>query len=311
MSETLELSGVLVRPSFAEAFPMRATRLLITAESESWAETAARTATGFATSVIACGCEAGIERRLAPHETPDERPGVAVLFFATSEERLADQLVKRVGQCVLTCPTAAAWSGLDAERTLPLGRSLRFFGDGYQTSKRIGSRRFWRIPVMEGEFLVEDRVGVTKGVGGGNFLLLAERPEAALRAAEAAVAAIARVPNVILPFPGGIVRSGSKVGSRYKGLAASTNHRYCPTLRGLLADSALPPEVGSVLEIVIDGLDEASVARAMVEGIRAACALGRASGLVAVDAGNYGGALGPYHFHLHQLLAAATPPAAP
>jgi formylmethanofuran--tetrahydromethanopterin N-formyltransferase len=299
----LELDGVLVRDSFAEAFPMRATRLVITAESSRWAEIAARTTTGFATSVIACGCEAGIERTLDPAETPDGRPGMAVLLFAMNEKSLGDQLVKRVGQCVLTCPTAAAWSGLDSERTVPLGRSLRFFGDGYQSSKRIGSRRFWRVPVMEGEFLVEDRVGITEGVGGGNFLILAETARAALRAAEAAVEAIRRVPNVILPFPGGIVRSGSKVGARYRGMIASTNHRYCPTLRGHVADSALPPEVGSVLEIVIDGLDEASVARAMVEGIRAVCTLGRASGLVAIDAGNYGGKLGPYHFHLHRLLA--------
>ncbi len=303
MTAPLELDGVLVRDSFAEAFPMRATRLVITAESSRWAEIAARTTTGFATSVIACGCEAGIERTLDPAETPDGRPGMAVLLFAMNEKSLGDQLVKRVGQCVLTCPTAAAWSGLDSKRTVPLGRSLRFFGDGYQSSKRIGSRRFWRVPVMEGEFLVEDRVGITEGVGGGNFLILAETARAALRAAEAAVEAIRRVPDVILPFPGGIVRSGSKVGARYRGVIASTNHLYCPTLRGVVADNALPPEVGSVLEIVVDGLEEAAVGRAMVEGIRAACALGRAAGVVAIDAGNYGGKLGPYHFHLHRLLA--------
>lgn len=305
MTVPLELEGVPVRASFAEAFPMLATRLVITADSARWAEIAARTTTGFATSVIACGCEAGIERPLTPDETPDGRPGVAVLLFAMNAKGLADQLVKRVGQCVLTCPTAAAWSGLESERSVPLGRSLRFFGDGFQSSKRLGRRRFWRIPVMEGEFLVEDRVGITGGVGGGNFLILAETAPAALRAAEAAVEAIGRVPDVILPFPGGIVRSGSKVGARYRGMIASTNHLYCPTLRGAVPDSALPPEVGAVLEIVIDGLDEASVARAMAEGIHAACALGRAAGVVAIDAGNYGGKLGPYHFHLHRLLAPA------
>ncbi len=309
MSGTLEIGGVLVRDSFAEAFPMRATRLVITAESARWAEIAARTTTGFATSVIACGCEAGIERPLSPAETPDGRPGMAVLLFAMNAKGLAEQLQKRVGQCVLTCPTAAAWSGLESAETIPLGRTLRFFGDGYQSSKRLGSRRFWRVPVMEGEFLVEDRIGVVRGVGGGNFLILAETGAAALRAAEAAVAAIARVPNVILPFPGGIVRSGSKVGARYQGMIASTNHRYCPTLKGRVSDGALPAEVGSVLEIVIDGLDEASVARAMVEGIRAACALGRDAGVVAIDAGHYGGKLGPHHFHLHRLLGSAATPA--
>jgi formylmethanofuran--tetrahydromethanopterin N-formyltransferase len=299
----LQLNGVEIRDSFAEAFPMVGTRLVITADHQRWAMIAARSLTGFATSVIACGCEAGIERELSPEETPDGRPGVAVLMFGMAEQPLTQQLQTRVGQCVLTCATAAAYSGLESEKRLKLGRALRFFGDGYQSSKRLGERRYWRVPVMEGEFLVEDTVGVTTGVGGGNFLILAERAHAALQAAEAAAQAIAALPNVVLPFPGGLVRSGSKVGSRYKGLIASTNDAYCPTLRGRTLSTALPPEVESVLELVIDGLDVASVAKATTVGVRAACELGRAGGIVAIDAGNYGGKLGPFHFHLHRLLA--------
>jgi formylmethanofuran--tetrahydromethanopterin N-formyltransferase len=299
----LQLNGVEIRDSFAEAFPMVATRLVITADQPRWAMTAATSLTGFATSVIACGCEAGIERELAADETPDGRPGVAVLMFGMAEQALTEQLQKRVGQCVLTCATAAAYGGIDSEKRLKLGRALRFFGDGFQSSKRLGPRRYWRVPVMEGEFLVEDTVGVTTGVGGGNFLILAARPAAALQAAEAAVSAIAGVPGVILPFPGGLVRSGSKIGSRYKGLIASTNDAYCPTLRGRTAATALPPDVESVLELVIDGLDEAAVAKATTVGVRAACNLGREGGIVAIDAGNYGGKLGPFHFHLRPLLA--------
>ncbi len=298
----MQIDGVEIREGFAEAFPMRATRILVTAATADWAETAGRTATGFATSVIACGVEAGIERGLAPAETPDGRPGVALLFFATSRTVLREQLVARVGQCVLTCPTTACYAGIDGEERLPLGKALRFFGDGWQVAKRIGERRIWRIPVMEGEFLCEHETGMVRGVGGGNFLLLAETAEAARAAAERAVAAMRGLPGIILPFPGGIVRSGSKVGSRYRSLGASTNDAYCPTLRGV-ADTALPPEVGSVLEVVIDGLDEAAVAEAMARGIRAACTVGRRGGLVAVDAGNYGGRLGPYHFHLREILA--------
>lgn len=303
MTPALLLNGVAVEDTFAEAFPMRATRILVTAAEIGWARTAAASMTGFATSVIACGCEAGIERELDPEETPDGRPGVAVLLFAMSEQELARQLQLRVGQCVLTCAGTACFAGLEGETRAPLGRALRFFGDGYQTSKRLGGRRFWRIPVMDGEFLIEDAAGTTGGVGGGNFLILAASGEAARAAAEAAVEAMRRLPNIVLPFPGGIVRSGSKVGSKYKGLIASTNDAFCPTIRAQSPRSVLPPEVEAVLEIVIDGLSEADVAAATAAGVRAACALGRDGGVVAISAGNYGGKLGPYHFHLHRVLS--------
>ncbi|MDX6751936.1 formylmethanofuran--tetrahydromethanopterin N-formyltransferase [Geminicoccaceae bacterium 1502E] len=295
------LNGVAIEDSFAEAFPMRATRLVITAADTRWARIAALSMTGFATSVIACGCEAGIERDLEPQETPDGRPGVAVLVFAMDLESLARQVQARVGQCVLTCPTTACFSGIDGEERIGLGKGLRFFGDGFQFSKKLGARRYWRVPVMEGEFVIEDVAGVVPAVGGGNFLILAADPGAALEAAEAAVAAMAG-PGVIMPFPGGVVRSGSKIGSRYKGLVASTNDAFCPTLRGQAEASALPDEVGSVLEIVIDGLSEKAVARATAAGIRAACALGSGGGILGITAGNYGGKLGPYHFHLRELL---------
>jgi formylmethanofuran--tetrahydromethanopterin N-formyltransferase len=298
----MKLGHVLIEDTFAEAFAMKATRLVITAESERWARTAAESLTGFATSVIACGCEAGIERTLTPAETPDGRPGVAVLMFGVSTRELQKQVQNRVGQCVLTAAGSACFAGIDAEDKLKLGATLRYFGDGFQVAKKLGGRRFWRVPVMDGEFLCEDTVGMVKGVGGGNLLILAASKAAALAATEAAVDAMRKLPNVILPFPGGIVRSGSKVGSKYKGLSASTNEAYCPTLRAV-ADTALPDEVESVLEIVIDGLDEACVREAMRAGIAAVCRRGAGEGIVAVDAGNYGGSLGPFHFHLHEVLA--------
>jgi formylmethanofuran--tetrahydromethanopterin N-formyltransferase len=301
----LAIDGVAIEDTFAEAFGMRATRLVITAANPLWARHAATTATGFATSVIACGCEAGIETILSPRNTPDGRPGVAILLFAMSSKDLQKQLERRAGQCVLTCPTTAAFGGIPAEAAhdwLGLGRSLRYFGDGFQISKLIGGKRYWRIPVMDGEFVCEEKVAAVKAIGGGNFLILARDQHDALAAAERAVAAMQKVPNVILPFPGGVVRSGSKVGSRYQTLLASTNDAYCPTLVGLTG-SRLPAGVGAVLEIVIDGLDAESIRRAMREGIQAACALGRERGVVAITAGNYGGKLGPHHFHLKEVLA--------
>lgn len=295
------INGTRIDDTFAEAFPMRGTRLLITAHSLAWARHAAVAATGFATSVIACGCEAGIERELGPDETPDGRPGVAVLLFAMSSKELGKQLERRVGQCVLTCPTTAVFAGLNEGDPLPLGKNLRFFGDGWQTSKVIGGRRYWRVPVMDGEFVAEESTGMVKGVGGGNLLLLARDTDAALAAAEAAVAAMRRLPDVVMPFPGGVVRSGSKVGSKYPSLGASTNDAFCPSLRGLVPHSELDEQTRCVMEIVIDGLSEAAVAEAMRVGIAAGVALGEPGGLLRISAGNYGGKLGPFHFHLHPL----------
>ncbi len=296
----MRLNSTEIVDTFAEAFEMWAARIVITADSGQWAAAAAKSMTGFATSVIGCKCEAGVERALPAAETPDGRPGVAVLLFATDAGGLGKRLVERIGQCVMTCPTTACFNGLDAEDSVVVGGQLRYFGDGYQIAKRIDGRRFWRIPVMDGEFLVEDRFAVQPGVGGGNLIILGKDPPAALGAARAAVKAMRQVPGVILPFPDGIVRSGSKVGSRYKGLIASTNDAYCPTLGGIAAATELPPGVGCVLEIVIDGLDLAAVEEATRRGLRAAAR----RGIKRISAGNYGGKLGKYHIGLHGVLNA-------
>lgn len=298
---SLRLNGVSIVDTFAEAFSITGTRLIITAATARWAETAAQTMCGYATSVIACNAEASIERALAPSETPDGRPGIAVLAFAFSRDALATALQGRVGQCVLTTPTTACFNGLSEtpkDRQISIGGGIRFFGDGYQFSKKLGDQRYWRIPVMDGEFLCEDKFGTAKGVAGGNLLICGVDQTQTLLAAEAAVTAMKQQPGVIMPFPGGIVRSGSKVGSRYKKLKASTNDAYCPTLRGLVA-SELPADCGAVYEIVIDGLDETSVQSAMRLGLHAAVAQ---PGIVQITAGNYGGKLGKHHFHLKDLL---------
>ncbi len=300
------LRGVLIDDTFAEAFTMRVARLVITAGTPGWAREAALSLTGFATSVIGCKCEAGIERVLAERETPDGRPGVSVLFFTMDKESLPQQLITRIGQTVLPCATTACFDGLpDVPDRLPVGKALRAFADGFQVSKVVAGRRYWRLPVMEGEFLVEETFGMQKGVGGGNFLILAEDAAAALAAAEAAVAAIANHPGVILPFPGGVVRSGSKVGSkRYKKMVATTNDAFCPTLRAV-TESQLPEGVNSVLEIVLDGTDAAAIGAAMRVGIDAACR----PGVKTITAGNYGGKLGPHHFHLRRIMNGESPTA--
>lgn len=297
----MQINGVNIEDTFAEAFPMTATRLIITAADRFWALRAAESMTGFATSVIACGCEAGVEREIAPESTPDGRSGISVLIFSVSGKELEKQVVRRVGQCVLTCPSTSVFAGMESDKKIALGSHLRFFGDGFQISKVIAGKRYWRIPVMDGEFVAEESTSRAAAIGGGNFLVLSESLDGALKACEAAMDAMRQIPNVIMPFPGGVARSGSKVGSKYKSLTASTNDAFCPTLRHV-TKSLLPPGVGAALEVVIDGLSEVDIARAMRVGILAACEIGGRYGLRGITGGNYGGKLGKFHFHLHEIL---------
>lgn len=294
----MRIESTEIVDTFAEAFEMWAARVVITAESTPWAMAAAASMTGFATSVIGCKCEAGIERTLTPEETPDKRPGVAVLLFTMDAKGLGERLVERIGQCVMTCPTTACYNGLEAADTVSVGGKLRYFGDGFQIAKRLDGRRYWRLPVMDGEFLIDDRFGIQAGVGGGNLLILGKDMAATLGAAEAAVKAIDGIAGVIMPFPKGVVRSGSKVGSRYQGLIASTNDPFCPTISAVAPKTELPEGVGCVMEIVIDGLTLAVVEEATRVGIHAAAK----PGVVQISAGNYGGDLGKYRIGLHALL---------
>ena len=294
------INGIKIENTFAEAFPMKVVRLIITADSKYWLKQAANNVTGFATSVIACGCEAGVEKEIKSSQTPDGRSGIAVLLFAMDSKGLAKQVLRRVGQCILTSPTTACFSGLESDEKINLGSAIRFFGDGFQVSKRINHKKIWRIPVMEGEFVIEDKTSITNGIGGGNILIIGNSNGEVLKSAEAAVKEMKKVNNIILPFPGGIVRSGSKVGSKYKSLIASTNDAYCPTLKGI-TKTKLSKSNESVLEIVIDGINEKDISLAMKKGINIICKKFN-KGIKSISAGNYGGKLGPHHFHLRDVM---------
>ena len=292
----MKIRSTEIVDTFAEAFSMWGARVIVTAATRQWSQAAAQSMTGFATSVIGCKCEAGIERFLSPEETPDRRPGVSILLFAMDKASVGKRLLERIGQCIMTCPTTACFNGLDGEETVQVGSQLRYFGDGFQGSKKLAERRFWRIPVMDGEFTVEEAFAVRKAVGGGNIIILGTNEKKTLSAAGAAVRAMETIKDIILPFPNGVVRSGSKVGSRYKTLPASTNDAYCPTLKAV-TESSLPADVNCALEIVIDGLTEDAVKQAMAAGIQAAAK----PGIRQVSAGNYGGNLGQYKINLHDL----------
>lgn len=293
--------NTLIEDTFAEMFPMWAGRILITADNQKWALTAARTATGFAASIIMSPAEAGIEGTVPPNKTPDRRTGTVIQIYHTTRRNLKTQMSLRIGQCIMTCPTTAAFDALPkAKRRLKVGRSLRLFGDGFQKKDVIAGRKVWRIPVMEGEFIVEDNFGAMKAIASGNFLILAESRKAGLQAAEEAVKAISqKAQGVITPFPGGICKSGSKIGSMKYKLAASTNHPFCPKLKKILPYSQVPDNVNSIYEIVINGLNSKVVKKAMAEGIKAAVKI---PGVVKISAGNFGGKLGPFRAYLKEVL---------
>lgn len=300
-------NGVEIEDTFAEGFSMWGSRIIITAATHKWADIAATSMTGFATSVIACDCEAGIESTIQPNDSPDGRPGTAVMVYGFSRGKLSESMLNRLGQTVLTCPTTAVYNGLpasEADEMLDIGKSIRFFGDGYQVKMRIGDGwqdrlRYWRIPVMEGEFLIEEKMGAKKAVAGGNFLVMGESDETTVKAAEASIEAIHKIPNVITPFPGGLCRSGSKVGSTYKFLRASTNTPFCPSIKNSVKDSKVPKGVNSVIEVVINGLDELTVMKAMGVGVDAAT---KVEGVMWITAVNFDGKLGKFKMGLKESL---------
>jgi len=293
----MKINKTEIVDTFAEAFEMCGARVIITADTKQWARAAAASMTGFATSVIRCKLEAAVECEIPEEDTPDRRPGISVLLFTMSNKTIAGQLIDRIGQCVMTCPTTACYNGLESDNKVIVGGKLRYFGDSYQISKLIDGRKLWRIPVMEGEFLIDESFGIQPAVGGGNLIIFGVSKNIALRAATAAANAMREVAGIFLPFPQGVVRSGSKIGARYKKLIASTNDAYCPTLRSISSNTVVPDKVEAIYEIVADGLDEDAVKEAMRRGIHAAAD----KGAMLITAGNYGGKLGKYNFHLHEL----------
>ncbi|MFW9819028.1 MAG: formylmethanofuran--tetrahydromethanopterin N-formyltransferase [Candidatus Thorarchaeota archaeon] len=303
----MEINGVEIEDTFCEAFGAFFTRVLVTAKNNKWASVAALEATGYGTSTIGCDAEAGIDLFISPDNTPDKRPGVILMFFKNKKDEMSMVLTHRIGECILTCPTTACFDALNdsldrsKEFEVKSGYNLKFFGDGFEEKLDSDySFEVFKIPVMEGEFIVQNSFKVGKGIAGGNFLIIGKDQNSALEAAEKAIEAIKDIPNVIAPFPGGIVRSGSKVGSKYKFMRASTNEKYCPTLKNKIEDSELEESDNCVYEIVLDGATEQSVKKALKVGIEAAV---KVPGINRISAGNYGGNLGKFQYNLHEVLS--------
>jgi formylmethanofuran--tetrahydromethanopterin N-formyltransferase len=300
----------LVEDTYAEGFRSIYGEILITAHNEQWLKHCAAAVCGHATSTIMCECEAGVsqwidEATAATGGTPDGRPGCIVQFhvprFRKDRERhLEKVMLARIGQNVLTCPTARCFNRLDTPIYFKLGRKIAYFGDGHQFRDVRYHEKGWVIPIMSGEFFLSRRFGFSDGIMGGNLWFMSTTSDAALAAAEQAAAGAATVPGAILSFPGGVASSASKAGSKYKFLIASTFAEYCPTLKSKLGDqSRVPDGVQSITEIVINGANLETVALAMKAAIHASAPT---EGLVRITAGNYGGRLGKSFVHLHPLL---------
>ena len=296
----MEINGVFIDDTYAEAFPAWISLVAITAANRYLAHEAAEEATGFASSVIGSGAEAGIDYNISPENSPDGRPGVMILLAHPNKKQLKDQIVERLAECVLTAPTTAVFSGLpDAPEKLPI--KLHYFGDGWEYQKKVRDRNVWAIPIMGGEFIIEEEIGVVRGIAGGNFMIMGTEQMTALTAAQAAAEVVSDVEGAATSFPIGVIAAGSKIGSKkYKFMKASTNDAFCPTLKGKNPNSLVPEGVKAIFEIVIDGISEDAVRRAMAGGIRAACNM---PGIIRITAGNYGGTLGPYKFGLHEILS--------
>jgi formylmethanofuran--tetrahydromethanopterin N-formyltransferase len=294
-----EINGTEIIDTFAEAFPVWLSRVIITAATRQWAYKAAVEATGFATSKIGCPCEAGIERYLKNKETPDGRVGVSILICA-EKKNIKSNVASRISQCVLPAPTASAFDGFP-EAGSRFSIRMHYFGDTYEERCIVNGRKCWKIPIMEGSYVGEERFGTQKGIAGGNFLVMGKNQVSALSGVEAAVDAIAGLKGVITSFAGGVVACGSKVGSKnYRfPMPASTNHIWCPTLKGKIGDSKVPDGIGSVYEIVLNGIDDVHIRAAMKTGILAATETG---GVMYIGASNFEGKLGQYRFYLHDIL---------
>jgi formylmethanofuran--tetrahydromethanopterin N-formyltransferase len=303
----MKINNVIIEDTYAEAFPIYSAEVLITAATEYYAKICAQEATGFGTSIIGCPSESGIDRFVIGEETPDYRPGCVIMICHMKKDGLKEQIMERVGECVLTAPTTAMFNWIPFEKKEDpkleekLDVKLHFFGDGYESKTVVNGRNCWKIPIMGGDFICEEEFGYKKGVAGGNFFIMGDSQAAALMGAQAAVDAISAVPGAMTPFAGGIVASGSKVGSnKYpKFMKATTNDKLCPTIKDRVPDSQVPDGVKAIFEIVIDGINPEAIAHAMRDGISSACTI---PGVVKISAGNYGGKLGPHKFYLHELL---------
>lgn len=289
-----------VDDTYAEAFSGFYSEFLVTAKDRKWLMAAVNAAVGCATSGIGCGCEAAVDEIIPPSKTPDGRIGAAVMFWVSRfspdpVKQLEGELLSRIGQCILTAPSTAVWNMTDSGKKLPVGKKIGYFADGYQREEARFGRSVVVVPRMMGDFLIEKELGYSEGVMGGNLWFFAKSESSALRAAEKAVKVISATSGVVATFPGGVCAAGSKIGSKYSFLSASTHERLCPTLVPHITDSQVPSGVASISEVVFNGISLELLQDVSLKAVHAAK---DTPGLLRVSAGSYGGKLGEYRIYL-------------
>lgn len=296
---------VEIQDTYAEAFRSIYAEVLITARDRFWLDQAVNACTGHASSTIMCDCEAGLDHYVDPADTPDGRIGAVVQFhvprFLKNRERhLEKVLLARLSQNILTCPTATVYDHLQSDTYFKLGKKIAYFGDGHQFRDNRNGLPVWVIPIMGGEFVLSRRFGYKDGIMGGNLWFMGEDQEYAIDAALQAAKAADSTLGVVTTFPGGVAASASKAGSKYSFLFASTYEKFCPTLKEKLGEkSGVPAGVNSIMEIIINGRDLETVAKATYNALDATNSL---PGLKLITAGNYGGRLGKSFIYLRPEL---------
>jgi formylmethanofuran--tetrahydromethanopterin N-formyltransferase len=278
---------------------------MITAKDRKRLKKAAYNSTALPSTVIN-RTEGGVEKWLRVDETPDRRLGVIVQFWGLwdrrnpekSLERFYRETSYRIRQGILVVPTTAVFNAHKSEKRLDAMERIGHCGDGYEWEENVEGRRVIKVPLMMGEFVIERYLGYDVGVMGGNVWFMCENEDAALEVGDRALKAVHRVDGVVTPFD--VCSAGSKPETRYPDIGPTTNHPYCPTLRGKIPDSKTPEGVNAIPEIVVNGISLEAVKRAMKAAILKAMYV---EGVVKVSAGNYGGKLGTYKIFLRELIA--------
>lgn len=297
-----------IEDTYAEAFDGMYCRLMITADDNETLVRAAEDATATPSGVIG-RLDNGIEKYVSPRQTPDKRKGVILQFWKGIDEkkplqdtisRFEKELSYRIRQDILVKPFTAVY---DALETKPDGKfdmmeRVGHCGDGYEWEKNLHGRSMIVVPIMVPDFEIEHYVGYARGIAGGNFWIMCNSRRAVKQAGTRALEAIHKVKGVITPFD--VCSAGSKTETRFPLIGPTTNHPYCPSLKGKLqAESSVPEGVKFIPEIVINGTTIENMKKAMKAGIEAALSV---QGVTEVSAGNYGGKLGRHKIYLHELF---------
>ena len=286
--------------TYAEAFSGIYCRVLITADDKQTLMRAAFDATATPGTVIG-RVEGGIESWVDEKDTPDGRRGATLQFWYDEGniDKFDVELSYRIRQDILVKPFTRVFdASINPKGYIDTMKQVGYCGDGFQWEEHIYGRDMIVVPIAIPDFMIERKLGYSKGVMGANFWYMCQTKEAVLDAGRNALKAINEVEGTITPFD--ICSAASKPETNYPWIGPTTNHPYCPSLKSVLQEQSLVPEkVAYIPEIVINGINHDAVNEAMKKGINAVL---EDDDVLMVSAGNYKGQLGDYKIHLRELF---------